>query len=168
MQLMIRVKLHGWIFYCLAAGLGTTPLMVIATTTVTVKVTVVRPPCSINSGNPITVDFGNEVMTTRVDGNAYRQKVNYTLNCTSPLKNAMKLTISGSAASFNSDLLGTNQNGLGIQLQNSNAVPVPINSTVRFNYPNIPILFAVPVKKTGVTLGGGMFSASATMAVEYQ
>lgn len=38
------------------------------------------PPCTINGGSPINVDFGNEVMTTRVDGKNYIKDVNYSLN----------------------------------------------------------------------------------------
>ncbi|VTR20674.1 putative minor fimbrial subunit StfE [Serratia fonticola] len=70
------------------------------TATVTVKVTVVAPlPCMINDDRPIEVEFG-DVMTTRVDGDNYKMPVNYTLSCTGPASNAMKLQVKGTGAAF--------------------------------------------------------------------
>lgn len=96
------------------------PLVEAATTTVTVKVTVVAPPpCIINGDRPIEVDF-NDVMTTRVDGNNYLMPVNYTLSCSSsaPSK-AMKLQVRGTGADFDAKVLKTTQPGLGVELRNA-------------------------------------------------
>ncbi len=79
----------------LAGVLTALPMLVFAapSATVTVKVTVVAPPpCVINDGRPIEVEFG-DVMTTRVDGDNYKMPVNYTLSCTGDTANAMKLQI---------------------------------------------------------------------------
>ncbi|WP_261418353.1 fimbrial protein [Serratia proteamaculans] len=135
--------------------------------TVTVKVTVVAPPpCVINDDRPIEVAFG-DVMTTRVDGDNYKMPVNYTLSCTGGTSNAMKLQVKGTGATFDATVLQTNQTGLGIELRQGSG-KLAVNSWLNFTYPNKPELWAVPVKKTGVTLTGGEFSAGATMAVDYQ
>ncbi|WP_447889709.1 fimbrial protein [Serratia fonticola] len=137
--------------------------------TITVKVTVEAPPCVINENKPITVEFG-DVMTTRVDGNNYRMPVNYTLSCPPGLPSAMKLQIWGAGASFdNSVLYVTGESDLGIQLQQGKTkTKLPINTSLKFNYPNNPELWAVPVKRRGATLAGGKFEAGATMTVDYQ
>jgi len=39
---------------------------------------------------------------------------------------------------------------------------------VKFTYPTLPVMEAVPVKKTNSTLKGGAFSAVATLVVAQQ
>lgn len=147
--------------------LAALPLMSRADSTITVKVTVLAPPpCTINNDRPIEVIFG-DVMTTSVDGNNYRMPVNYTLLCTGGSHNAMKLQIQGNGAPFNNTLLQTDKTGLAIELQQEGS-KLAVNNWVNFTYPNKPVLWAVPVKQSGVTLTGGEFSASATMKVDYQ
>lgn len=138
-----------------------------STTTITVKVMVLAPPpCTINDNKAITVEFG-DVITTRVDGSNYRMPVNYSLLCTGSSTNAMTLQVQGNGATFDGEVLKTNQVGLGIALQQG-GLPVGINRPLNFTYPTKPDLWAVPVKQSGVTLTGGEFTASATMKVNYQ
>lgn len=135
--------------------------------TVTVTVTVLEPPsCIINDDRPIEVNFG-EVLTTRVDGSHYRMPVVYSLSCKGAPSNAMKLQMQGSGAAFDSTVLRTSNAGLGIQLQQGSS-KLAMNSWLNFTYPNVPSLWAVPVKQSGVTLSGGSFSAGATLKVAYQ
>jgi len=139
-----------------------------AVTTIKVTVTIVAPPpCVINGDSLIEVDFGNEVMTTRIDGSYKKQAINYTVECKDAPANAMKLQIQGNGAGFDGDVLQTNKGNLGIKLL-SNGSAQPINEWINFTYPDLPRLEAVPVKKSGATLTGGAFSAGATMKVEYQ
>lgn len=152
---------------CLLAMLACLSMMSQAATTVTVKVTVVKPPCTVNGNKPIEVDFG-DVMTTRIDGSNYRQPVIYTLSCTGgDAWNAMKLQVQGSAASFDATALGSDKAGLAVRLQNGTTT-LPVNSWLNFTYPSKPALWAVPVMQSGVTLTGGMFTAAATLNVDYQ
>lgn len=139
-----------------------------ASTTVSVAVTIVAPPpCVINKNNLIEVNFGNDVMTTRIDGSYKKQPVVYSAGCINALNNAMKMQIQGTGASFDSDVLKTNRDDLGVALlRNGNRQP--INAWVNFTYPVLPTFEAVPVKRAGATLSGGAFSAGATMMVEYQ
>lgn len=152
----------------LAALLAALPLLVFAApNTVTITVTVVAPlPCVINDDRPIEVEFG-DVMTNLVDGDNYRMPVNYTLSCTGGTSNAMKLQVKGTGAAFDATLLQTNKADLGIELRQGNS-RLAVNDWLKFNYPDKPELWAVPVKQRGATLTGGEFSAGATMEVAYQ
>ncbi|VTP83596.1 fimbrial subunit [Proteus vulgaris] len=70
------------------------------------------PPCLINDGKMIEVNFG-EVMSTRIDGTNYKQPVHYTATCQKMPTNAMKVYITGSATGFDSNALQTDITGLG-------------------------------------------------------
>lgn len=144
----------------------TFPVMT-STTKVTVKVRVVAMPCEINNNNLIEVNFGNDVMTTRVDGEYKKMPINYTLQCQGGASNAVRMLIDGQGAAFDGGVLKTNKSDFGIELLNSGK-RLPINGWLNFTYPNQPTLEAVPVKRSGARLSGGAFSASATMKVEYR
>ncbi|CDG15004.1 fimbrial protein [Serratia marcescens subsp. marcescens Db11] len=142
-----------------------------AATTATVKVTIMAPlPCTLNANKQINVDFGDEIMTTRIDSKEYRQPVNYELDCKGQTKNAMKLQIKGDGVVYDgSTVLRTSRDGLGIAFEQQQAGKrLPINSWVNFNYPNLIALYAVPVKKSGTDLKTGEFTASAMLYVDYQ
>ncbi|CNC53431.1 exported pilin protein [Yersinia intermedia] len=140
-------------------------------TTVTVKVTVIAPAsCVLNDGNAVNVDFGNDMVTKKVDGSNYKRPIPVNLVCTGVTNNAMKFQLKGTRASFGgTNILATNNPNLGIAIQILGLnVAVPLNSNVSFTYPNIVKLQAVPVKKPDSTLSSGKFSAGATLTVDYQ
>lgn len=141
-----------------------TPLL--AETTISVTVTLVVPVCEINAGKEINVDFGNDLMTTRIDGNQYKTKVVYTVSC-SGSSNALKMQIDGTAAAFDATVLATDKTDLGLALINGGKKQA-INTWFNFTYPTLPVLEMVPVKKAGVTLSGGDFNATATLKVDVQ
>lgn len=141
-----------------------------AANTALVRITVAviaPPPCTINNDQTIDVNFGSSVVTNRVNGVNYLQAVDYTLECKDNTSNAMKLQIQGSPTAFDSNALQTNVSDFGIALR-ANSKPLKINNWVNFNYPDKPLLEAVPVKRAGATLAGGDFSAGATLMVAYQ
>ena len=125
------------------------------------------PPCVINAGSTLNVPFGDDLMTTRIDGVNYRRGVPYTLTCGPQPSNNMKITLQGSGAGFGSAYLGTSKSDLGIKLL-LNGAAWPLNNAVNFTYPTLPVIEAVPVKNPGSTLTGGAFSASATLVVALQ
>ncbi|MBH3084211.1 fimbrial protein [Serratia marcescens] len=140
-----------------------------AATTATVKVTIMAPlPCVLNEDKQIDVDFGNEIMTSRIDGDAYRKKIDYSLKCDGQAKNAMKLQIKGDGAVYDGTVLRTSRDGLGIAFEQQPGKKLPINSWMNFNYPDLIELYAVPVKKSGADLKTGEFTASAMLRVYYQ
>ncbi|EKS6740497.1 fimbrial protein [Enterobacter ludwigii] len=137
------------------------------TATVTVKVTVVEiPPCIINGDRVIEVDFG-DVIVPQIDGKRYLKTIDYSLDCKGQLTNAMKLAIQGNPTTFDNTALKTNVEDFGIAMR-VNGQSLAINSWMNFVYPNKPVLEAVPVKRAGVDLPGGEFSAGATLMVQYQ
>ncbi|WP_017480076.1 MULTISPECIES: fimbrial protein [unclassified Pseudomonas] len=140
-----------------------------ADTNLTIRAVIIAPPpCVINSGSTLNVPFGNDLLTSRVDGVNYRRDVPYTIRCDPPVySNAMTLELKGAGAAFDSGVLLTGKPDLGVKLF-ANGADWPVNSTVRFTHPNFPVVQAVPVKRAGSTLTGGAFNAAATLVVEYQ
>lgn len=135
---------------------------------VTIRGTIVAPPsCVINGGSTLTVPFGDNLLTTRIDGIEYRRAVPYTVTCTGSPSNAMTLTLTGSGAAFDAHSLASNNPDLAIRLY-INGASWPLNTSVKFTYPTLPVMEAVPVKKTNSTLKGGAFSAVATLVVAQQ
>ncbi|MCW2257495.1 type 1 fimbria pilin [Providencia alcalifaciens] len=124
------------------------------------------PPCVINDGNLIDVNFG-EVMSTRIDGTAYKKEVQYTVECYKMPTNTMKMSIQGSKANFDTQFLSTNIEGLGIAILYNNR-KLPVGQTINFIYPNAPQFSVVPVRDQTQTLKGGYFESIATLLIEYQ
>jgi type 1 fimbria pilin len=125
------------------------------------------PPCVINSNSTINVNFGNDLLTSHIDGVQYMRPVAYTLNCIAAASNSLKMSIKGDGAVPDTSVLQTSNLGLGIKLMRDGQ-PLALNTAFNFTYPNVPVLQAVPVKQTSTALSTGYFSATATMVVEYQ
>ncbi|WP_421512476.1 fimbrial protein (plasmid) [Enterobacter sp. JS8-1] len=125
------------------------------------------PPCVVNGGEPIVVDFGNEVMTTRIDGVTYKKDINFTLDCSEAISRKQKIRISGSTATFDTKALSAGQPGFAIALYQGTERYTP-GEWLLFTDPVLPDLKAVPVKQDGVTLDGGRFTVLASLVVDYQ
>lgn len=132
--------------------------------------TLISPPnCTISNGKTIEVAFGN-VLINKIDGTRYMQDVPYEITCDSTVRDesmAMTLTLSGSGTDFNEAAVGTSVQGLGIELRQDDQ-PFTLGSTITVNENSIPVLKAVPVKKSGASLTEGDFDAAATLQVDYQ
>jgi type 1 fimbria pilin len=139
--------------------------------TLTISGQILEPaPCTISGtgeNGSISVDFGNEVMTTRIDGLQYRQSVQYDISCSGMWSKALMLRIVGTAAGFGSGYLQSSVADLALVITEG-ATPVPINSMLNFTYPGAPALFVTPVARPGATLKGQPFTATAIMQVFYQ
>ncbi|BEO55763.1 exotoxin [Serratia marcescens] len=136
-------------------------------TKVNITATVVAPPpCVINDGRTIDIDFG-KVGIKRIDGNRYMQRIDYSIKCKF-LDNSrqLKMKIMGSAAAFDNSVLTSSVTGLGIKLL-ANGKAFAINTPLDIDYANPPTLDAVPVKNSAVTLAEGDFTSGATMLVDY-
>ncbi|RNW04258.1 pilus assembly protein [Serratia nematodiphila] len=127
------------------------------------------PPCTVNSGAVVAVDFGQRVGITKVDGVNYRQTVDANIRCESPgvLKWEAILTLKGTATAFDKAAVQTDHTDLGIRIY-QNGVPFTLNSSMQIDPNRPPQLEAVPVKKPGVELLEGAFAATATLQVDYQ
>jgi len=128
---------------------------------------VVTPPCIINSGQTIVVDFGDSIVTSKIDGVKYIKTLSYSLVCDGRPSDSMKMKVLGEPTSFDGKLLKTSSHNLGIRMIMDER-PFPLNEWVNFYYTKQPILQAVPVKNNGGEIAGGIFTAGATLLVAYQ
>lgn len=147
---------------------GVAPPSAYADADITFKGTLIeQPPCIINDGELITVDFGNEVMTTRIDGRNYTETVDFSLDCSAAVGSApLKLRVAGTKAGFAEALDGLVP-GLGIALA-LDGQPLKPNEWKTFSSTVKPRITAVPVKDSAVTLDGGSFRVLASLEMEYQ
>ncbi len=125
------------------------------------------PPCVVNDGRQVVVDFGDEVMTTRIDGSRYKQRIEFTVDCSVEFSSLQKMRIEGSAAGFDPTVLSGNHAGFGIALYHNDTRYTP-GDWLAFNGADLPVLYAAPVKQDGSTLSGGAFSVLASLVVDYQ
>ena len=126
------------------------------------------PPCVVNDGRPVVVDFGNEVMTTRINGNEYLKRIDFTLDCNGSAPGMQQLRISGGTLTgFDPQALAGDQPGFGIALYEGSKRYTP-GTWLPLTDPTVPELYAVPVKQDGTTLTGGAFSILASLVVDYQ
>lgn len=130
----------------------------------------VQPPnCSISNGQNIELTF-RDVNIDDINGSNYEQVVLYTITCDTAVRDPqmeMTLTWSGTQSDFDDSAVATDLNGLGIHLKQAGSdfklhTPLVVNET------SLPVLTAVPVKKSGVDLPESDFEAWATLQVDYQ
>lgn len=82
------------------------------------------PPCSINGGKPVEIDFG-AVGVNKVDGDNYRQTFTLEYECEGT-NSDMQLRYLGNATDFDSAAVQTNIADFGIRLQHQrNGVVTP-------------------------------------------
>ncbi|KTC19456.1 pilus assembly protein [Pseudomonas marginalis ICMP 9505] len=125
------------------------------------------PPCTIDAGNTIEVDFG-DVGVKRVDGEKYRQGVGYIITCgPDTLPWELKLSVNGTATTFDGAAVQTSVPALGIRLFQNN-VPFLLNTPLDITLSSPPTLEAVPVKQPGAILAPASFTAVATLLAEYE
>ncbi|MCY1688743.1 fimbrial protein [Yersinia enterocolitica] len=150
-----------------ATGLLTNSSIVLAEqVSLTVKLTILAPTCTINDNKAISVNFG-EVLTQKVDGKNYIKPVDYSLKCTGSDSQMFNMKIEGTAAQFNDSALKTNITDFGIALL-ANDKPLKINDSIAFSSAKKPVLQVVPVKVVNKPLIGGDFTANAVMKISYQ
>lgn len=131
-----------------------------------VNAKVVVPPCTVNNGNVIEVDFGDSVVIPLINGANYRTTIPYSIQCDASAPNALKLQIEGNGATFNSDALQTSEKGLGI-IFFQDGQSLAINRKLNVSYTSLPIFEAAPIKEKNEKLNAGEFTAAATLAIYY-
>lgn len=134
--------------------------------TVNVTGVVVEGVCEINNGETIHVDFGNNLQPRLIDGENFMKAIEYSLTCEDLTSNDLEMEFEGIATSFSEDYLATDREGLGIKLY-MNGESMPINTWMPFTWPEVPVLQAAPVKSEATEVETGVFSASATLKIQY-
>lgn len=126
------------------------------------------PPCEVNAGKLIDVDFGERLGINKIDGIHYLQKVNYSITCMPGVKDwSMQLILTGEPTAFDMAAIQTNNPDLGIRAL-LNGKGFIMGKSVSVNPADLPVLEMVPVKTPGATLVEGGFEATATLLAVYQ
>lgn len=142
-----------------------------STIAVSISGTVMAPPsCVVNNNTDVSVKFGDDILTTQIDGVAYKLvAVPLSVTCTNLTDTTMSFKIGGTAAAFDSNLLKTSNNDLGIQFKvDGNNIPLGSNNNFIYSAVNPPTISAVLAKNSSATLSAGAFTASATITFAYQ
>ncbi|MEW7000368.1 pilus assembly protein [Serratia ureilytica] len=125
------------------------------------------PPCTINNGQTVEVDFGDRVGVSKVDGKNYLQLINYRITCEQGGGGmALGLTLFGPVSGFDTAALQTNVPDLAIRIMRDGQ-PLELNKRIDIAIDSPPILQAVPVKRAGMQLSSGTFSVTATLLADY-
>ncbi len=127
------------------------------------------PPCTINGGKAVEIDFG-QVGVNKVDGENYKQSFTLTYECEGVSTDKL-LRYLGAATAFDTTAVQTNIADFGIRLQHQRdgiVKPFEVGGTLAIpSYLGSTQLIATPVKKNGATLQEGAFTAAATLQLEY-
>lgn len=131
--------------------------------------TLVAPPCTINNGQIIDVFFGTNLGVNKIDGNNYKQPVNYSVDCDAgySVNNLAIVVDTAAPAAFDTAAVMTNKTGLGIRIL-VDGVAVTFAERIPLTNPTSPPkIEAVPVQDPSVTLNEGAFEATMTLRADY-
>lgn len=125
------------------------------------------PPCKVNDGNLIEVNFGPVAIKT-INGYEQKRELNYQITCEQNLNNwNMFLSIDGAKSSFDNNGLKTNINDLAVKFMLGNSI-MDLNKKYAVDLNNPETIWAVLVKKQNSELAPGNFVSGGTLFVEYQ
>lgn len=125
------------------------------------------PPCKVNDGNLIEVNFG-PIATKTINGYEQKREINYQITCEQNLNNwNMFLSIDGAKSSFDNNGIKTNINDLAVKFMLGNTI-MELNKKYAVNLNNPETIWAVLVKKQNSELAPGNFVSGGTLFVEYQ
>lgn len=130
--------------------------------------------CTINGNAPINVNF-NEVDLSKIGESAsstqVKSNVRFNYSCTEPgFTLPVKITFTGTAAGFNSNVLAMSNVNLGTALLRGTTQIKPgtsFNSTINDSTGGDNMTFAL-IRKVSSTPASGAFSGSATIVMGYQ
>jgi type 1 fimbria pilin len=134
---------------------------------VTMHGTLLVITCRVNNDNPVDVSFGDAVGVNRVDGKNYEQPIPLDVKCSSPPGDLFHLVFYGQPTDFDPGAVETNVSDLGIKLLKGGEA-ILLNQALPISFDEIPVLTAVPIKRTGSQLTSGKFKAIATLLVRIE
>lgn len=123
-------------------------------------------PCMVG-GEIITVDFGDEVMTTRIEdgsiGGTYTRTFLFSNDC--PSDALIRYQIKGPTAYSDDKMLVGDRDGLGFRFWHLDYLTLNDWFT---SASQSPIIYVTPARLSGAVIEGGAFSTVATLLAEYQ
>lgn len=127
------------------------------------------PPCTINGGEPVEIDFG-EMGVNKVDGHNYAKNFALVYEC-GDASSDKTLRYLGAATTFDPAAVQSNIPEFGIRLQHQKdgaITPFDVGSTLAIpSYLAGSQFIATPVKNADAELQEGAFTAAATLQLEY-
>ena len=124
-------------------------------------------PCVVNGGENIIVNFGDEVMTTRIEdgsvGGIYSKSFVLSNDC--PAGESVRYQIKATAASADNKVLIGDRTGLGFTFWSGEYLTVNTWLPTRGGESYI---YVTPTRLNGAVISGGTFNTHATILVEYQ
>lgn len=128
------------------------------------------PPCEINDGQPVEIDFG-EVGINKIDGKNYSRTFTLTYDCQGASTDKI-LRYLGNVTAFDTAAVQSNIANFGIRLAHRSSdggvSPLTVGSALLLAADVRSSTFVVtPVKKAGVELLEGAFTAGATLQLNY-
>lgn len=130
-----------------------------------VAVTIVAATCVVNNNQEISVEFGDNILTTSVNGIDHKKEIPYTVKCSAGQRTQLRFL--GDNASFNANYIKTSAADLGIAFSIADGSLLKNGQWMDFDSSSPPKLYAVPVKNQTAELSGGLFTASAVLQVRY-
>lgn len=145
------------------------PLAAGAAENMTFHGTLVAPPCKISNGETIEVAFGSNLGVNKIDGNSYKQPVNYSVDCEAGyIANNLAIVVDTAApAAFDAAAVMTNKAGLGIHILVDGVAATFAERVAVSNPASPPKIEAVPVQDPAVMLTEGAFEATMTLRADY-
>lgn len=132
---------------------------------------VIPPSCSLNGGNTLHVSFGDNISINKVSRGIYREIVSPGLECDETnLAWNLVLTVTGIPAVFDSEnatVVSAEQESLGVKFY-VNSDPFVLNTPLKVNGQEIPLIEAVLVQREGAELDEGDFTARVTFIAKLQ
>lgn len=155
--------------WVLAGGMLLSPWLIAAENMTFHGTLIEHPPCKINGGEPVEIDFG-EVGVNKVDGQNYAQTFTVMYDCEGTSTDKV-LRYLGAATTFDTAAVQSNITDFGIQLQHKKdgvVTPFVVGSVLPIpSYLGSSTFVATPVKKAGAELSEGAFTSAATLQLEY-
>lgn len=125
------------------------------------------PPCKINGGNLIDINFGERVGINKVNGVNYLKIIDYQITCEPGVSGFdMTLTLRGPKTQYDDAAIQSTLANLAIKVS-QNGRPFVLDKPIAVDPKNPPTLAAVPVKTPGATLKAGVFVAMAVLLAQY-
>lgn len=128
------------------------------------------PPCEINGGQPVEIDFG-EVGINKIDGENYTRTFTLSYDCEGASTDKI-LRYLGNVTTFDTAAVQSNVANFGIRLAHRTSegeiIPLTVGSSLRLAADVGSSTFVVtPVKKAGAELQEGAFNAGAALQLNY-